>query len=207
MSTPSLTMTTWRRPSTGDVYAQPSSRQTLGVKSLPNRAPSGVTTGGASWAKRPGCRRRSPRGSPQSQAITRTTCMAVAVKRCWRCVRARPMYRLWRRSKRRIPCERLLFTPARRAYWGLKAAVSCRWRAAWIASWCACGRTVSWRGASLAEVHARRAGHARHVAPSNRMRITGSPETSCPGRQWILVWPWGQRACCASQSKTKACKS
>lgn len=25
------------------------------------------------------------------------------------------------------------------------------------------------------------------------MRITGSPETSRPGRQWALVCPWGQR--------------
>src|SRR5687768_4762845 len=61
--------------------------------------------------------------------------------------------------------------------------------------------------APFAEVQAGRAGHARHVAPSNRMRMTGSPETSCPGRQWTLVWPWGQRACRASQSTTKACKS
>jgi hypothetical protein len=36
---------------------------------------------------------------------------------CWRCVRAKPRYRLCRRSKRRIPCERLLSTPDRRAYW------------------------------------------------------------------------------------------
>ena len=39
------------------------------------------------------------------------------------------------------------------------------------------------------------AGHMRQVGPSHRRRITGSPETSCPGRQWTLVWPWGQRAC------------
>jgi hypothetical protein len=37
--------------------------------------------------------------------------MAVAVRSCWRCVRAKPMYRLRRRSKRRVPCERLLSTP------------------------------------------------------------------------------------------------
>ena len=30
--------------------------------------------------------------------------------------------------------------------------------------------------------------------------MTGSPETSCPGRQLTLVRPWGQRACRASQS-------
>jgi hypothetical protein len=27
----------------------------------------------------------------------------------------------------------------------------------------------------------------RSVKPANRMRTTGSPETSCPGRQWTLV--------------------
>jgi hypothetical protein len=64
-----------------------------------------------------------------------------------------------------------------------------------------------WRGAALAEVHAWRVGQLRQVAPSNRMRMTGSPETSCPGRQWMLACPWGQCACRASQSKTKACKS
>jgi hypothetical protein len=82
-----------------------------------------------------------------------------------------------------------------------------RVRAAWIASWCACGRTLRRRGAACAKVHALRVGHARPRTASNRMRITGSPETSGPGRQWTLVWPWGQRACCASQSNTKACKS
>jgi hypothetical protein len=62
-------------------------------------------------------------------------------------------------------------------------------------------------GAAWAEVHARRVGHARHVAPLNRMRMTGSPETWYPGRQWTLEWPWGQRACWASPSMTKACRS
>jgi hypothetical protein len=52
-----------------------------------------------------------------------------------------------------------------------------------------CGRTVSWRGAACAEVQARRVGHARQGAPSNRMRMTGSPETSRPGRQWTLACP------------------
>jgi hypothetical protein len=39
--------------------------------------------------------------------------MAVAVRSCWRCVRAQPRSRLWRRSTRRVPCERLRSTPAR----------------------------------------------------------------------------------------------
>ena len=73
---------------------------------------------GENWAKGPGGCRRSPNGSPQSQAITRTTGMAVAVRSCWRWVRAEPTSRLRRRSMRRIPCDRLLSTPARSAYWG-----------------------------------------------------------------------------------------
>ena len=85
--------------------------------SLPRRAPSGVTTDEVKPGQTGGCR-RSPNGSPQSQAITRTTCMAVAVRSCWRCVRAKPTSRLRRRSTRRIPGDRLLSTPARSASWG-----------------------------------------------------------------------------------------
>jgi hypothetical protein len=168
--------------------------------------------------------------------------MAVAVRSCWRCVRANPIavfrsaygaidgpqalslalpgphpalsrrergnrYRLRRRSTHRTPCERRLSTPARRVSCAVNAVVSWRWRAAWRASWYACRRTVRCRGASCAEVHARRAGHARQGGPSNRIRITGSPDTSCPGRQLTLVWPWGQRACWASLSMTQARRS
>jgi hypothetical protein len=54
----------------------------------------------------------------------------------------------------------------------------------------------------------RLAGGARATSRSVKPDVNrGTPETSCPGRQWTLVWPWGQRACWASQSKTKACKS
>jgi hypothetical protein len=82
-----------------------------------------------------------------------------------------------------------------------------RHQAAWSASWGTCGRTISWRGAACAEVQAQRAGHARQVAPSNRMRVTGSPDTSRPGRQLTVVWPWGHCACWTSQSMTKAWRS
>ena len=105
------------------------------------------------------------------------------------------------------PLRQAALHPARSAYWALNCGVSWRCRAARSASWWACGLTVSWRGAAWAEVHSRRVGHARQVAPSNRMRMTGSPETLCPGRQSTLEWPWGQRACLASQSMTKACRS
>jgi hypothetical protein len=96
--------------------------------------------------------------------------------------------------------------PARRAYSTVNSAVSCRGRAAWIASWKACGRTVSWRGASLAWVHAGRTGQARQVAAWKRMRTTASPETSRPGVHLTLVCPWGQRACCACHSITTGSK-
>jgi hypothetical protein len=85
--------------------------------------------------------------------------MAVAVRSCWRCVRANPRYRLRRRSKRRPPCERLLSTPARRVYCALNSGVFWRWRAAWSASWYACSRTVSCRGASFAVGPERRTDH------------------------------------------------
>jgi hypothetical protein len=49
---------------------------------------------GAIRAKWPGSRRRSPKGSPRSHAITRTAFIAVAVSHGWRCVRANPRYRL-----------------------------------------------------------------------------------------------------------------
>jgi hypothetical protein len=108
--------------------------------------------------------------------------MAVAVKSCWRCVHANPRYRLRRRSTRLVPGERRRLPPARRAYRALHSGVSWRCRAIWMASWWACGWTVSWRGAARAEGHARRAGQARQVARSTRRRMTGAPETSCPGR-------------------------
>jgi hypothetical protein len=44
-------------------------------------------------------------------------------------------------------------------------------------------------GAVWAEVQAWRVGHARQVALSNRRRMTGSPDTSRPGRQCTLGWP------------------
>ena len=107
--------------------------------------------------------------------MTRTTFMAVAFRSCCRYVRANPMYRLRRRSKRRTAWERVLSTPARRAYCARNSGVSCRWRAAWSASWYTWGFTVSWRGASGDEVHAWRVGQARQVARSKRMRRTASP--------------------------------
>jgi hypothetical protein len=97
--------------------------------------------------------------------------------------------------------------PARRAYSAVHAAVPCRCRAAWIASWKACGRAVSWRGAPVARVHVGRTGQARPVAAWNRMRTTGSPETSRPGVHLMLVCPWGQRACGACQAITRALTS
>jgi hypothetical protein len=139
--------------------------------------------------------------------MTRTTCMAVACKRCWRGVRAKPMSRLRRRSTRRIPGERRRSTPARSAYWAVNAGVSWRCRAAWSASGWTCGRTVSGRGAPCAAVQARRVGQARQVAPSNRRRITGSPDPSRPGRQLTRVEPWGPGAGWASQALTKAWRS
>ena len=69
---------------------------------------------GASRAKRPGGRFLSPSGVPRSQSITRTMFMAVAVSTCWRCVRAKPIYRLWRRAKRRTAWESVLSTPPER---------------------------------------------------------------------------------------------
>ena len=108
-------------------------------------------------------------------------------------------------SHRRTPCERLLSTPARRAYCAVNSGVSWRCRAVWRASWWGCSRTVSWRGAPRAEGQAKRVGHARQVAPSNRMRMTGSPETSCPGRQWTLSLALGTvRLGRASQAIAKA---
>jgi hypothetical protein len=51
--------------------------------------------------------------------------------------------------------------PCSRRILALNSAVSCRCRAAWIASWWVCGRTVSWRGALFAQVRAWRAGQTR----------------------------------------------
>jgi hypothetical protein len=67
------------------------------------------------------------------------------------------------------PVREAALPPARRAYRPLKAAVSCRWRAAWSASWSACRRTVSGRGASCAEGHARRG----ETAPQRADRRSG----------------------------------
>src|SRR6516162_3752249 len=69
-----------------------------------------------------------------------------------------------------------------------------------MATCCSCGRTVSWRGASLAQVQALRTAQARHVAVSKRMRTTGPPRISCPGVHLTLVCPSGHRACCDGQS-------
>jgi hypothetical protein len=120
-------------------------------------------------------------GVPSHHSPNRTTLRTTAVQRCWRWILASPRSRDRRRPQRRMPCACVASTPARRAYWAVNAAVSCRCRAAWIASCWACGRTVSWRGASFAQVHAWRAGQARQVARSTRMRTTGSPDTSRPG--------------------------
>src|SRR6266851_3315222 len=88
-----------------------------------------------------------------------------------------------------MPCERLLSTPDRSAYWALNSGVFCRWRAAWIASWWAWGRTVSCRGGVFrrgahltggadatggpvkADAHNRIAGHI----PARRPFDTGMP--------------------------------
>jgi hypothetical protein len=109
--------------------------------------------------------------------------MAVAVRSCWRCVRAKPRYRLWRRSTRRIPCERRLSTPARSAYCAVNCGVSWRCRAAWSASWWTGGRTVSWRGAAWAEVHALRVGHARQVPRSGSGTRRERARIGAEGRQ------------------------
>ena len=146
-------------------------------------------------------------GVPSHHSPSRTTLRATAVSRCCRCVLANPRYRVRRRPLRRMACVCVPSIPARRAYWVANSAVSCRCREAWMASWKTCGRTVSWWGASLAWVHAWRTGQPRQVAAWKRMRTTGSPEISRPGVHLTLVCPWGQRACLASQSMTKALKS
>jgi hypothetical protein len=158
-------------------------------------------------------RERSQRGgSPGSVQLGRhsprlATLSATAVmSRCgW--VLASPRYLAQRRPHRRMACVCVPSIPARRAYSTVNWAVSCRCRAAWIASWKACGRTVSWRGAPVARVHVGRTGQARPVAAWNRMRTTGSPETSRPGVHLMLVCPWGQRACGACQAITRALTS
>jgi hypothetical protein len=85
-------------------------------------------------------------GVPSHHSPNRTTLRTTAVQRCWRWILASPRSRDRRRPPRRMPCACVASTPARRAYWAVNAAVSCRCRAAWIASCWACGRTVSWRG-------------------------------------------------------------
>jgi hypothetical protein len=144
---------------------------------------------------------------PSNHAATRTRLTAVAVRACCTCVLAWPRSRHCRKPHRRMACVCVPSIAARRAYWGLNSGVSCRRRAAWIASWWACGRTVSWHGASLARVHAWRTGHARQGVAWKRMRTTGSPETSRPGVHRMLVCPCGQRASCTSQSIRNASKS
>jgi hypothetical protein len=156
----------------------------------------------ATW---PSGRRRAPPGSPRSQAITRTTGRAVAGRSGGRCGRARPRDRLRRRATRRPPCARRRSPPARRASWAVHAAVSCRGRAAWMASGGAGVRTVRCRGASCAAGPRRRAGHARPGAPSQRRRRTGAAETSGPGRQGTRVGPGAPGAGGAAPSTPKAC--
>ena len=132
---------------------------------------------GEHWAKGPGGCRRSPNGSPQSQAITRTTGLAVAVRSCWRCVRAKPTSRLRRRSTRRIPGDRLLSTPARSASWGFLPNPPKRYSSARASA--ARRRRRHHAARSSADgrgpARARRAGDraARAVAPTRRPRCCG----------------------------------
>ncbi len=75
-------------------------------------------------------------------AATRTRLSAVAVRTCGTCVLAWPMSRHGRMPHRRMACVCVPSIPARRAYWAVHAAVSCRGRAAWMASGKTGGRTV-----------------------------------------------------------------
>ena len=132
---------------------------------------------GDNGAQGPGGCRRSPNGSPQSQAITRTTGMAIAVRSCGRCVRAKPTSRLRRRSTRRIPCDRLLSTPARSASWGFVPNLPQRYTSARTST--ARRRRRHHAARSSADgrcpARARRAGDraARAVAPTRRPRCGG----------------------------------
>jgi hypothetical protein len=73
--------------------------------------------------------------------------MAIAVRSGWRGGRAKPRSRLRRRSKRRVPCERRLSTPARSAYGAVNPGVSWRCRAVWAM---ALGVVTRWLMARLA---------------------------------------------------------
>jgi hypothetical protein len=55
---------------------------------------------------------------------------------------------------------------------------------------------VCCRGASVAALHALRAGHARQVAWLKRMCMMEWPETWWPGVHVTRVYPLGQGACC-----------
>jgi hypothetical protein len=129
-------------------------------------------------------------GTPASQAPIRSSFMATAVRRCPRCVFARPMYRVRRSRHTRTPWEIVPSMPARCPYRAAQVGLRSRCRAARRAGYWASGRSVrlrrgNWRFA-CGLMHCTRLGQAVQSVSANLILITAFLRLSTAGVPLLL---------------------